>query len=227
LSLNPAVNAQADKASLNGLDLLAAIILHALVVTVIAVLVFWQEQHRIEPLKRIEVAMISAKELAKMQHQARAKPKQIKAHRVEAKPTPSPRVDKSKSSAEEAFDPFAPLASSTDRKQGAKTPRAELADLAGKQLSQKEMDRYIALIQAAVQQHWKVPASTGHTTDPLVEMRLQADGSVASITILESSGSRILDDSLKRAILRAQPFELPQKQFEFFRVNRIRFHPLN
>jgi len=229
LSLNPAVNAQADKAALNGLDLLVAIILHVLAVTVIATLAFWQAQHHIEPMKRIEVAMISAKTLAKMQHQARTKPKRIQPPKVAPKPVPTPslKLKKNKSVAEEAFDPFAPLVSSTDSKQASKTPRAELADLAGKQLSQKEMVRYIALIQAAVQQHWKVPASTSHTTDPLVEMRLQADGSVASITVLESSGSKILDDSLIRAIRAAEPFELPQKQFEFFRVNRIRFHPLN
>jgi len=238
LSPSPAVNAQTDKASLNGLDLLVAIILHVLVVTIIATLAFWQQQHRIEPLKRIEVAMISAKELAKMQQQARPQPKKIEPPKVEPKPlvkpvpkpepkltpVPSPKPEKAK--VEDNFDPFAPLASSTDSKKSSPTPRAELADIAGKQLSRQEMDRYIALIQAAVQRHWKVAASTNHTTDPLVEMQLNADGSVASIKVLEGSGSGALDDSLIRAIRAAEPFELPRQQFEFFRVNRIRFHPL-
>ncbi|MDX8407667.1 MAG: cell envelope integrity protein TolA [Mariprofundaceae bacterium] len=233
MSLSQAARQQpgrpADPAGLNGMDLLFAVLLHALVITVIAVLAFWQQQHHSEPLKRIEVAMISAKELAKMQQQAKHKPalkhKQVAKPKIKPKPALKPKAAP-KTKTPEAFDPFAPLVSSTDHKTPARTSRRELADLAGKQLSKQEMERYIALIQAAVQQKWKVPASLSHVSDPLVEMRLQPDGSVASIKLLESSGSRTLDDSLIRAIRAAAPFEVPRKQFEFFRVNRIRFHPL-
>ena len=243
MSLNQAAKQQpgrpADTAGLNGIDLLFAILLHVLVITLIAVLAFWQQQHQSEPLKRIQVAMISAKDLAKMQHQAKHKPapkhKRVAKPRVKPKPALKPKPtlkpkpalkSKPRAKTPEAFDPFAPLVSSTDRKTPTRTSRPELADLAGKQLSKQEMDRYIALIQAAVQQKWKVPASLSHVSDPLVEMRLQPDGSVAPIKFLERSGSRTLDDSLIRAIRAAAPFELPRKQFEFFRVNRIRFHPL-
>ena len=94
------------------------------------------------------------------------------------------------------------------------------------ELSDKEKDRYMALIQAAVQEQWKVPANLGNAVDPLVEMRLTSNGQVESVSILESSGSAALDASLIRAIRAAAPFELPARQFEFFRVNRMRFHPL-
>ena len=260
-------------ADLNRLDLLYAVLLHVLVFTVISVLVYLQQQHRSEPLKRIEVMMISAKELSKMQQQARALPKakpitrKSKPKAAKVKPAPKPKpapktkpvvkpkakikpvaktapkakpkpVPKPKTKAaakvEDNFDPFAPVESTTDRKsiptadtaRKAKTTQPELADLAGKQLSDREKDRYMALIQAAVQEQWKVPVSLADAVDPLVEMRLTSNGQVESVSILESSGSAALDASLIRAIRAAAPFELPARQFEFFRVNRMRFHPL-
>ena len=80
-------------------------------------------------------------------------------------------------------------------------------------------------MQAAVQQHWKLPVSTANFSNPLVEMRLLPNGEVESVRILESSGNDAIDASLIRAIKAAAPFTLPRQQFEFFRVNRLRFHP--
>jgi len=95
------------------------------------------------------------------------------------------------------------------------------------QLSQRELDRYIQKIQEAVLQHWKVPANSNDIDqDPEVQMNLNRDGSVRKVEILISSGSPALDHSLIRAIEAAQPFILPREQFEVFRNNRIRFHPL-
>lgn len=245
-------------AEISRLDLLFAALLHLLVFVIITVLSYWQ-QHRSEPLQRIEVLMISAQELAKMQQQARAQPEKrsrtaARPEKAEKpKPKPKPEVKpvarpKPKPKArpaprpkpvEDNFDPFAPMASPTDRRSRsrttaknptealqAKTTRPELADIAGQQLSRNEIERYIAMMQAAVQEQWKVPASLGNVRDPLVEMRLHSDGRVESVTILESSGSDLLDASLERAIHAAAPFQLPRKQFEFFRVNRLRFHPI-
>lgn len=221
---------ESDRARLSALDLLFALLLHILVITLIAILAFIQKQSHHEPLKRIEVAMISAKELARMQQQTkRPKPQARKPRISKPKPKPMPRPKAKpapKPAPSEAFDPFAPLVSKSDTRT-ATTPRPELADLAGKQLSKQEIDRYIALIQDAVQRHWKLPAALGKVRDPLVEMRLNPDGSVASIRLLESSGHAALDASLMRAIRAAAPFQVPpREQFEFFRINRVRFHPI-
>jgi len=103
---------------------------------------------------------------------------------------------------------------------------AIVADLR-RQLSEKEVNRYIAMIQAAVLKHWKVPADlSDFRQDPIVTMELNPDGSVRRLDITVSSGSPALDASLVRAIQAAAPFTLPQRQFEVFRTNRIRFHPL-
>lgn len=252
---------------LKPLDLLFALLLHLLVLTVIGTLIYWQNQHRTEPLKRIEVMMISARQLANLEQQSHRKANPVKKAAkkqvtkpkpekpkvkppkpkpvVKPKPEPKPKVAKpaakplpkpkpkpkkrAPAKADENFDPFAPLASTSDRStktKSASTSRPELANLVGKQLSTSEKERYIAMMQAAVQEHWKLPISSGNFTDPLVEMRLLPNGEVASVTILESSGNDTIDASLTRAIRAAAPFELPKQQFEFFRVNRIRFHPL-
>ncbi|TLS76237.1 TonB C-terminal domain-containing protein [Mariprofundus erugo] len=258
-------------ADLSKSDLLFALLLHAVVLAVIVVLAFWQQRHPDEPLKRIEVMMISSRQLADMEQQARKATKQVKQHKptesrppkpAPEKPKPAPRpkpqakpvlkleekpkpatkpkpaeppkqAEKVRSEkkktvkADENFDPFAPVASSTDSKANTTTTRrTELADLAGKQLSSNEMERYIGMMQAAVQEHWKVPASAATTIDPLVEMELAADGSVVAVKIVESSGNELLDASLIRAIHAAAPFQLPAEQFEFFRVNHLRFHPI-
>jgi len=255
-------------ADLTSLDLLFALLLHVLVFTCIGIVIYWQQQHHHEPLKRIEVMMISAQQLAKLEQQSRRKAKQVKHKQVKVqskpkvkkqpkrkkpvvkpkpkpkpkkpaiktKPAPEPRPVKkavakkhAKARVADDFDPFAPLASTTDRSVSSKkasTSRPELANLMGKQLSSSEKERYIALMQAAVQEHWKLAVSTGKFTDPLVEMQLLPSGAVASVKILESSGNEALDASLIRAIKAAAPFELPRQQFEFFRINRIRFHPI-
>ncbi|GAV21100.1 colicin import membrane protein [Mariprofundus micogutta] len=238
-------------------DLLFALLLHMLVFTIVMVMAFWQGQRQEEPLKRIEVMMISAKELARLEQQARRKPKptkQVKAKEkakpkasvkpkpkakvkpvlklapARAKPKPQPKQKrKAAEKVDPDFDPFAPVASTTDRSEStlkASTSRPDIANIMGQQLSKNELERYIALMQARVQDNWKVPASADNAKDPLVEMQLAPTGEVVSVKILESSGNDLLDASLIRAIHAAAPFELPRQQFEFFRVNRIRFHPL-
>jgi TonB family protein len=249
---------QQQNTGLKSLDLFYAVLLHVLILIVIAVIAFWQQQHKVEPLKRIEVMMISAKDLAKLEQQAHRKPvhkKHVIKHKKHIKPKlkitkkiikkPKPKkkapkaiikpkpvkkaIAKKAAKVDANFDPFAPVTSKSDVKEVTKkahTSHPELADLAGKQLSRSEKERYIALMQAAVQRHWKVAISASKFSDPLVEMKLLPSGNIASLRILESSGNQALDASLIRAIKAAAPFELPRQQFEFFRLNRIRFHPL-
>ncbi len=219
---------------LKGLDVLFAIVLHLLVVAVIATLAWWQSRHEPEPMKRIEVRMISAQQLAEMQHKKPAHPKT--APRPKKKPmpkaTPTPKAKstpKSKpATSEQPFDPFAPVESSSDRTDAPDTaPNRDLATIMERQLSTQELERYIAMMQDAVQRHWKVPAGVSESTpDPLVEVELHPDGRVARITIIESSGNDALDRTLVAAIRAAAPFQIPRQQFEAFRINRIRFHPL-
>ena len=264
MSLSRAVRrvpAEDHSADLTKLDLLYAFLLHALILIVVVTLSFWQTQKKEQPLQRIEVMMISAKQLAAIEQQSRRKVKPVK--KQEAKPKavekPKPKIkpklepvlkleEKPKPKAktepkvvakvepkavakkvEDDFDPFAPIGSSSDRSSStnkASTSRPDIANIAGQQLSKNEIERYVALMQAAVQEQWKVLASSDRLTDPLVEMVLAPSGAVVSVKVIESSGNDMMDASLIRAIQAAAPFQLPKQQFEYFRNNRLRFRPL-
>jgi len=229
LSLSLAVRHIPDPVHLSGRDILHATLLHALVIIVLIVLVLWRPNTLPLPPKAIEVSLISADMLKKIKPKPKpplAKPRPKKKPKPRLKPRLKPKVKKARALPKN-YDPFAPLISKAKApsRPGAATPGI-VADLR-RQLSQKEMDRYIGMIQAAVLEHWKVPADLSNfREDPLVTMELNPNGSVRRLEIAVSSGSKALDDSLIRAIQAAAPFTLPRRQFEVFRTNRIRFHPL-
>ncbi len=241
--------------SFSGLDFLFAVLAHILIISIIAIIAWWQSNHiPTPPLKRIEVSMISAQALKNLQHRAhkthkkkvkpikkvqkpkskkkpvikpKTKPKKKPVLKLKAKPKKAQTVTK-KAKVEPDFDPFAPIESNSDKQAKPRSkPKPDMADIMGKQLSTQEIDRYIAMMQAAVQAKWKVPGGISEKTpDPLVEMILQRNGQLLSVRILESSGNSTLDQTLIAAIRAAAPFNIPAKQFESFRSNRIRFHPL-
>jgi TonB family protein len=125
------------------------------------------------------------------------------------------------------FDPFAPVQSHRSEQRVKHTaPHIDKAELMGRQLSSREMERYIAMMQSAVQRQWKVPHGFSRTRhDPLVRVELNRNGSIRKITVLESSGQSSLDQTLIAAIRAAAPFTLPREQYSVFKSNEIRFHP--
>ncbi|MDT8376401.1 MAG: TonB family protein [Mariprofundaceae bacterium] len=241
MSLNLIADSTSQHA-LKAADFLFAAVVHVIVILLIVTLTWWQSTFKPEPLNRIEVMMISGAELARLQKQPpepAAKPVQKQAPKAAAKPVqkqpeakpvlkyePKP-AKKAAAKADDDYDPFAPVESQSDVTTPKRAVRNDMADIMGKQLSQKELDGYIAMMQQAVQRKWKVPAGVESSTpDPLVEMVLRLNGSLVSARIVESSGNAALDQTLIKAIHAAAPFKVPQQQFEAFRVNRIRFRPL-
>ena len=216
MSLSLAVKGPHDSVDLSGQDILLAAVLHALVLIAIVAITLWKPHPLPLPPKAFEVKLISADMFKK------AKPRQTLA-RKKLKAPAKPKVK----TLPKNYDPFAPLVSTTKApaKPTAKASPDMKADLRG-QLSEKEMDRYIAMIQAAVQKNWKVSADLKAEEDPVVSMELNPNGSVRKLEIVVSSGSPAMDESLIRAIQAAAPFTLPRQQFEVFRTNRMRFHPL-
>jgi len=227
-------------ASLSALDIAVAAVFHLLILALVLVFGLWHRQTQTFHPVSVKVHLISAHQLARLQHHAhpkkkRHKPKTKPKHRVKPrlKPVlkfkPKPAIKhkiKPKPRVEDNFDPFKPMESTTDVK-SAPVISTKAAEVFQGQLSKQEINRYIALIQTAVQQHWKVPNIGKDVRNPLVEMILNPDGSVRNVQILESSGNVALDASLVRAIETASPFQVPRQQFELFRNNKIRFHPLH
>lgn len=230
MSPNLIANQQSDGADLQSLDILFAICMHAVIVAVILILALWHKPLDFHP-QSVQVSMISAHQLDKMIKRAHKRPKRTVKH---VKPKVSKPVHKTKkpslkpaakSAPQKDFDPFKPMESASDVTSSAPRLDSKAADVFAGQLSAQEINRYIALIQNAVQSHWKVP-NVSKVQDPLVEMVLNPDGSVYKVSILESSGNTAFDASLLRAIEAAAPFQVPTKEFELFRDNRIRFRPL-
>jgi len=232
-SLHPSVHP--NHASLSALDIAVAAVFHVLILAIVLAFGLWHRQMQdFHPIS-VKVHLISAHQLERLQHRAhrsvKPKKKQIKPRikpkpvlKLKPKPAFKPRA-KPTTKVEDNFDPFKPMESTTDIESA---PRAspKAAQVFQGQLSKQEINRYIALIQAAVQSHWKVPNIGKDVRDPLVEMVLNPGGDVRKVRILESSGNEALDASLVRAIEAASPFQVPREQFELFRNNKIRFHPL-
>ncbi|MDQ6975341.1 MAG: TonB C-terminal domain-containing protein [Mariprofundaceae bacterium] len=264
-------------------DILFALALHVLVVGGFLLLALYTPAEQKKPLKRIEVNLITAKELAKMQRPEKivkqtpkpapkvpepikpkipepikpvpvkktpppidlikpkmieptlvVPPKPIAPPKTQAKPEtkkpkptpkkPAKRVEKH--SLEKPFDPFAPAVSKRTHQPRHTAPKIDRVALVSHQLSSRELDRYIAMMQAAVQKHWKVPGGLpSGVRSPLVRLELKRDGGVLRITVLETSGSASLDQTLIVAIRAAAPFTLPREQYAVFKSNKIRFHP--
>jgi TonB family protein len=233
-------------------DLIFAFALHVLVIAVIAMIQAWQTDRKPMPERLIQVNMVSLKTLQAMMHKPEAKEKSKYSVKPNVKPIPKPKPTpeptkkpiavlpakplskpkKEKVVEEPDYDPFSPLESTpepqinTAAKSKASSKKV-LQDLLQGQLSEQELNRYILGMQKAVEQQWKVPMEMMDRVQPaLVSLTLAPTGDVLKVTILESSGSTMLDDSLRKAIYAAAPFKLPNKQFELFKNNMIRFHPI-
>lgn len=229
-------------------DLILAFALHIAVVLLIVIFNQWQTEFKPKPERLMQVKMVSLQELQAMMQKPnkvvkpKVKPKVKPIKKPEPKPQPKkkvkprpvlvpkkqPKVKQKVVEEDLDYDPFAPLESTPKKTLKKKVSGKKVLDemLKG-QLSDKEVNRYIAGMQRAVEQHWKVPMEMMDKLNPAwVELTLSPTGKVVSINILESSGSTMLDETLKKAIYTAAPFQVPTQQFELFRTNKIRFHPL-
>jgi len=234
--------------SVSTADIVAAIALHVLLFLGLFALSQGSKKPPSKPALQV-MSIHAVQQLKPKTPAAKAKRQAIKAkpkpqrHKTQAMPTihakakpiAKPRPKKTtrpikKKPIDPDFDPFKPLIEQApSSEKTTPTPAKVAARTTNKTtlLSQSEIDHYIAGIQSAVQEHWKLPTRIDQETpDPIVEMNLAGDGSSVSLQILQSSGNSLLDASLIRAIQAAAPFQLPEKHSQLFAHNRMRFHPL-
>jgi len=237
----------ADPSSLSRLDYSAAIIFHIVVVVLLMVLASWYPQSAPVLPRAVQVQLIPVSALPQSKPKPAPKPEAKPKPKPEPKPTPKPKPEpkpvvkpkpkpKPQMKEEDFFAPLISTRESVDSElppplvsepepQSEPSPVEKLPAM--EPLSEREIDHYIAAIQREVQRHWSVSANlSDNLADPVVAMDLNVDGSVRRLEIAISSGSPALDQSLLRAIEKAQPFVIPARSFELFRSNRIRFHPL-
>ena len=228
-------------------DFTLAFTLHIVVVAVLFAANQWQTERVKAPERVMQVSMVSLAELNAMFKKPAAQPKPVKKKVVQPKPKPQPKPKKlakpkpvlnpappakpkKKKVVEEEldYDPFAPMESTPKERVKKKTNNEKsLNDMLKAQMTDVEINRYIAGMQQAVERQWKVPTeSASQLNQPLVELKLSPKGDVVSVRILESSGSKQLDSTLLQAIYAAAPFDIPSQQYGLFKTNMIRFHPL-
>ncbi len=219
--LNLRLDQRLDAFGITREDLLFAAGLHVAIVILLALASLFASSRHDMP-EFVSVTMVTPAELAQQQ---RAAKKHATAPKPDALPDPAKKAVPAPK--EEEFDPFAPVESSSDVTTERKEISEEMSELLSRQLTSSEYNRYVAMMQRAIEKRWKAPGNLPQSTaDPLVEMVLTHTGGLASVRIIESSGHAGLDESLIRAIQAAAPFTIPAEQFELFRINRMRFHPI-
>lgn len=100
-----------------------------------------------------------------------------------------------------------------------------------KQLQVKRMhgivDKYKALILAAIGQNWLVPGGVNKNLSTVYEVQLAPGGVVISVKLIKSSGNQALDQSAQTAIYKASPLPVPKDPaaFDNFRDLRLTVSP--
>jgi len=89
-----------------------------------------------------------------------------------------------------------------------------------------EFFRYRDLIRTSVKEGWKWFDSASSLRATVI-FQISAAGEISNVNIEKSSGNREFDSSLLRAIYKASPLPPPPPNvFEFFKVVRIEFDPM-
>lgn len=92
-----------------------------------------------------------------------------------------------------------------------------------------EIDRYKALIIAAISRQWILPENAQNSMTSQFRIRLAPDGSVLEVSLTRSSGDSLLDRSAQSAIYKASPLPVPTdpEAFNTFRDISLTVKPEN
>lgn len=96
-------------------------------------------------------------------------------------------------------------------------------------LSQGIINKYQALIQQAISEHWVIPPQSNKKLYSLLLIRLAPGGIVLEVQITRSSGDTALDNSARAAVYKASPLPVPSDpaSFEPFRQFNLKAKPEN
>ncbi len=88
---------------------------------------------------------------------------------------------------------------------------------------QSIVGQYVDLIKQKVERYWLRPPNSKKGLSCQVRVRLLPGGGVASVEIIKGSGDAAFDDSVKKAVLRADPLPLPSDPALFERFRELKF----
>lgn len=95
--------------------------------------------------------------------------------------------------------------------------------------SQGIVNKYQALIQQAIGEHWVIPPGTNKKLVSILKIHLAPGGAVLDVQITRSSGDPALDRSARAAVIKASPLPVPPDaaDFEPFREFTMNAKPEN
>jgi colicin import membrane protein len=102
------------------------------------------------------------------------------------------------------------------REEEAAKREAEKARAAAADARQKEFDRFVAAIRNKIRGRANVPDTVTGKPSVKVEIRILPGGDVLDIRVIQSSGNRVYDSAIERAIRSAQPLPVPPADSELF-----------
>lgn len=74
---------------------------------------------------------------------------------------------------------------------------------------QSEIDRYLALIQLALENNWNKPPNLDPGIYSLLHVQIGPGGVVLNVSVAKSSGNTALDSSARAAVFKASPLPVP------------------
>ncbi|EKD74188.1 MAG: hypothetical protein ACD_45C00043G0001 [uncultured bacterium] len=91
------------------------------------------------------------------------------------------------------------------------------------------VNRYQALIQQAISEHWVIPPQSNKKAFSVLLIHLSRQGTVLDVQIAQSSGDPALDYSARAAVFKASPLPVPDdpQAFEAFKQFRLKAKPEN
>lgn len=172
---------------------------------------------KVEPVKPAESAKPAAPPKAAIQLPEKARKTEEKKPTEAAKPPPKPKK-MTKAQQKQAMEDMQALEQQQDMDLAARQEQAALAAKAAAAIA-SEQQKYMGLISARIRSHIVMPPDLTEKVEARFVITLLPDGSLVNDPrMTRSSGNAAYDAAVLRAILKSQPFPLPEDQ-----ATRIRF----
>jgi len=107
--------------------------------------------------------------------------------------------------------------------------RAEEQRLAGQQKAREQnvqIGKFTLLIRNRVTKVWDIPANISNNSRAVVRISLLPGGEVANVLVVQSSGNKAFDESIKAAVYKSSPLPTPDDSALFnshFRILQMEF----
>lgn len=75
----------------------------------------------------------------------------------------------------------------------------------------------LAVLKKHIERNWYKTPGTKFVNPLLLRLKINRDGTLAAMEVVESSGSLSLDNSLKRAVRKAAPLPIPSDKYDIFK----------